>query len=66
MKKLFLKIGLGALRKFIARKAGDKKFRKRVIDLLNDKVDMPKLNEDQERRILSNLYDTIMVIVELM
>ncbi len=66
MKKFFAKIGLGMLRKILVARAGDPKFRKQIVALINNKIDMPNLNEDQERRIIDNLYGALEVLVELL
>ena len=36
-----------------------KKEKKKIVALLNAKVDLPKLNEAQEKQILDSLYDAM-------
>jgi lauroyl/myristoyl acyltransferase len=38
--------------------------KKKIIALINDKVDLPKMNEAQEEKLLEAVYDAILDVME--
>ena len=59
MFKIFAKIFLKKLYKQIQ----SEKFKNFLIKKVNEKVDIPKLTEEQEKKLITAVYDAIVAII---
>ncbi len=55
MKKFFMRMGLRILKKVLKKK----KYRNMFIVYINQKVDIPKLSEAEEKKLFDSLYENL-------
>jgi len=53
--KLAFKLGKG----YFFKQLEKEDFKKKIVQIVNEKVNIPKLNEKQERQLFSAVYDAI-------
>lgn len=59
MKKFLVKRLTNFILKMVVRQLTEVKVRKRVISLINKKIDIPRLNEAQEQKLFEAIYDVV-------
>lgn len=59
MKKFILKMLKPFIKRQIKKVLGDEKYQKELIDKINKKVDIPKIDEATEAKALNQIYDTL-------
>jgi hypothetical protein len=62
MMKLILRMFKGPIKKFFLKELEDKQ--EEWLDLLNEKIDIPKIDEAEEYDLLNQLYDVLQESVE--
>jgi len=50
-------------KKYVLKQLGSVTFKARIVDLVNKKVDIPRLNEKQEKELFSAVYEAIKAAV---
>lgn len=60
MRKLFAKMAKPFIIKVVIKKLEeDTELRKRIIDGINEKVDIPKIDEKQEEKFLNSIFEAV-------
>lgn len=51
--------------RMVTKELAKQETRKLVLEFLNNKIDLPKLNEQEEERLFSQMYDAVRESLEL-
>ena len=62
IRELIMKFLVPTVRKYILQKLEAKK--DEIIKFINDKINLPKLNEEQEKELLEGIYDVILAVLK--
>ena len=60
---IFKKLGLKLVKSFLLKKIQDDEFREKLATVINKKVDVPKLTEKQEQKLIKALIDAVCVYI---
>lgn len=55
--EFLLKLFKGPIKKIVKKKLADEKLQQMLVDRLNEKLDIPKLEEVEEEKLLNAVYD---------
>lgn len=65
MKRFLLTMAKPLIKRLLKRELEDSNNRSVIIKIVNDKVDVPKLTEDEEGRMLTQVYDAVAEALEI-
>lgn len=63
-KKLGIRIFKKVFKRELEQKIDDRDFKEQVIALVNEKVDLPKLDEKDEEKLLTEIYTVLQKIIK--